>query len=242
MPKLEIEIGEDGKVGTLPEPLQKFFDTKFDEAFGKGKAKAAEEAKGQGDPVTAEKLKAAELENSKLKEAEALRTKNYEEAERLRNERHANELKERDEKVTKASAEVTRHTERIRELTRNEVRIAAVAAGARQESLDELAVLLGSRIGLDDALQAFVTDAKDAGKPLLDKDGKAVSIEGFVTQYLADHPHHKAAPGGRGGGAPGGRSLSVRPGAPSEKVAAFERAAEAPTLASVAAAMAHVGR
>lgn len=244
MPKVEIEVGDDGKIGTLPEPLQKFFDSKFDEAFGKGKAKAAEEAKGQGaDPVTIEKLKAAELENSKLKEAEAIRSKNYEEAERLRNERHANELKERDEKLAATTAEVTRRTQRIEQLSRSEIRIAAIAAGARQESLGELEALLGTRIGLDDALQAFVRDAKDAGKPLLDKDQKPVSIEGFVTQYLTDHPHHKAAPGGRGGGAQGGRSFTTPPpsGADAEKANAIAEVERNPSVANVARAFSRIG-
>lgn len=244
MAKVELEISDDGAVGTLPEPLQKFFDTKFAEAFGKGAAKAAEEAKRQvGDPVERERLKAAELENSRLKEAEALREKNYAEAERLRNERHANELREREEKLAKASEELTRRTQRIQELIGQSIRVAALDAGARKESLDELQQLLGSRIGLDDALQAFVKDAKDAGKPALDKDGKTpLTIEGFVASYLADHPHHKAAPAGRGGGASGGRSLQGQRTGDTEKAAALEAVAQNPTIANVAHAFAKIGQ
>lgn len=243
MAKVELEIGDDGSVGTLPEPLQKFFDTKFNEAFGKGKAKAAEDMRGQlPDPVERERLKSLELENSRLKEAEALAQKNYQEAERIRNERHAAEVKERDERLTKAEQELARRTERVRELVASQIREIAVRNGARDASLDELSVLLGTTIDLDDALQPVVKDR--AGKVALDKDGKPLTVEGLVISYLADHPHHKAAPGGRGGGATGGRSLygQAPTGADAEKAAALEAVAQSPTVANVASAFARIGK
>lgn len=244
MPKVELEIGDNGEIGTLPEPLQKFFDSKFGEAFWKGKAKAAEEARGQlaHDPVERERLKALELENSRLKEAEALAQKNYAEAEKIRNERHAKEVAERDEAIAKAQAEIDRRTTRVRELVSSQIREIAVRQGARDASLDELALLLGQQVGLDDALQPIVTDR--AGKALLDKDGKPVSIEGFVSSYLADHPHHRAAPAGRGGGAPGGRSLAGPPptGVAADKADAFAAVEQAPTVHNIARAFALVGK
>lgn len=248
MPKVEIDIGDDGQIGTLPEPLQKFYDDGFKKAFGKGAAKAAEEARAQlaaaahSDPVERERLKSLEMENSRLKEAEALREKNYQEAERIRNERHAAELKEREDALAKAGTEIQRRTARVRELVAGQIREVAIRHGARDASLDELSTLLGQHIDLNDALQPVVNDR--AGQPALDKDGKPVTLEGLVIGYLADHPHHKAAPVGRGGGASGGRSLQGHglTGADADKAEVFERVAQNPTIANVARAFSRVGK
>lgn len=241
MAVIEVEVADDGSLVKVPEQVQKLID----KAFGKAKAEALDEArKSSADPVERERIKSMESENSRLKEAEAKRKGETAEAERIRNERHAAELADRDEKITAAQSEIQKRTARIAQLSSREIRAAALTAGARKESLDELEVLLSGRIGLDDGLQAFVKDAKDPGKAQLDKDGKAVSIEGFVSQYLTDHPHHKAAPGGRGGGAPGGRSLSgaALTGIEAEKAAVLDDVAKNPTVANVARAFGSVGR
>jgi hypothetical protein len=225
MATVEVEIGDDGRIGKLPDPLQRFLDDNINKAYGKGAAKAAEEAKGQvakevaaeiakvkaaGDLGAAEreKLKTLEAEHSKALEDLAKERKDYAEAERIRNERHALELREREDKIKAAGDASEKRLIRVRELVAKEIAAIAASSGARKESLPELEVLLGGRIGLDDALQPFVKDDKDAGKPALDTEGKPLSIEGFVQQYLADHPHHKAATSGRGGGANGGRSFN----------------------------------
>lgn len=253
--KLEIEIGDDGKVGTLPEPLQKFFDERFKEAYGKGATKAGEEAKAQieaaekkareeererlkashQDPAAAEKAKNLEIELSKMKEDEALRAKNFEEAQKLRDQRHANELAERDKAVEAAQKETDRRTIRIRELAKSEIRVEAIKAGARAESLDELEALLGSQIGLDQDLKPFVRDAKDPEKPRLDKDGKPVLIEGLVTLYLTERPHHKAPVKGTGGRATGGASFTGQPKTKNaEADAALEQVTNDPSIANAA--------
>jgi hypothetical protein len=220
MPVLQIEIGDNGEVPTLPEPLQKHFDAKFAEAFGKGAEKAAREAKTQLEAQIAEmkrgglgaaereKLRTYEADLSKAKEELARAQGDAAEAERIRDERHQRDLKDRDARVSEAQKGTEKAVARVRELLGKDIRAAAMAAGARQESLAELELLLGGRIGLDEALQAFVKDATEPSKPALDKDGKPISVEGLVATYLAEHPHHKAAPAGRGGGALGGRSLS----------------------------------
>lgn len=242
MPVIEVEVGDDGALVKVPEPVQKLID----KAFGQGQVKAAEELrrqKSEGDPVAAEKLKALESENSKLKEAEAKARNDFAEAERLRSERHQRELDDERKAAAALKGEVDKRTTRIQELARKEIRVAAIDAGARKESLEELETLLGQHIALDDALQPFV-QGKDAGKPLLDKDGKPVTVEGFVAQYLADHSHHKAAPAGRGGGAQGGRLLSGQAltGAEAERAEVLERVAANPTVANVAAAMSRIGK
>lgn len=218
MPKLEIEIGDDGKIGTLPAELQTFFDKRIGEAVGKAKAAAAEEAARQSaDPVLRERLKALELETSQLKEAEALRTKNFDAAQQQRDERHAKTLAEKDDTIAKSQAAIDKRTTRIRELVKNELGIVAAKAGARAESIEEIKELLDKHIALDDGFQPFVQDLAKPGNPRLDKDQKPVSLEGLVTTYLTDHPHHKAAGTSRTGLARTGASLtqslaSAKPG------------------------------
>jgi hypothetical protein len=251
MPEVVVEFGEDGKPVKVPAEVQALIDR----SFGQGQAKATDEAAkkmkteieslrqaGNLNPAERERLRSLEVDLSKTREELAMRDKNFEEAQKIREERHARDLSEREDKLKAKDAEVERRTGRIRELLGNQLRAAALEAGARKESIGELEVLLGSRIGLDDALQAFVTDAKDAGKAALDKDGKPVTIEGFVAQYLTDHPHHKSPTSGRGGGGRGGRSTAGDPGVTGEKAQAFESVAANPTVASVANAFRHVGR
>lgn len=262
MAKIEIDLPDDGTLdeNNLPEALKKPFQAMFDKAFGKGAEKAAKEAKAQlekeiervtkelkttgGDPVLAEKAKTLELELSQLREAEATRTNNLQEAQRIRDERHAKELEDRDGKVRAAQTEVERRTSRIRELVTAEVRIAAQRHGAREESLGELDLLLSRRIGLNaEDLQAFVADDTDPSKPAVGADGKPVTIDGLVQQYLTDHPHHKAPAGGRGGGAAGGRSMAGgKDGKPSQFDEAVDRVAKQPTVQNLAAAMTKIGQ
>lgn len=246
MPKIEVEIGDDGAIGTLPDELQKFLDKKINRAYSDGADKALKALKenAKPDPVEVERAKTLEIEVSKLKEAEAIREKRYEDAQAEAKKRHDAELAEKAAALEAKDAEVKRRTDRINELARKEIRAVALAQGARKESLDELELILGSSIGLDDALQVFVKDTQDAGKGRLDKDGKAVTIEGFVAQYLTDHPHHKSAATGRGGGASGGRSLSGASltGVEAEKAAVLDEVAKNPTVANIARAFAQAGK
>jgi len=257
MAKIEIDLPDDGTLdeNNLPEALKKPFQVMFDKAFGKGAEKAAKEAKAQldreiervtkelktvgGDPVLAERAKTLEMELSQLREAEATRTNNLQEAQRIRDERHAKELEDRDGKVQAAQQEIERRTGRIRELVTSEVRIAAQRHGAREESLDELDFLLSRRIGLNpENLQAFVADETDPSKPAAGADGKPVTIDGLVQQYLTDHPHHKAPAGGRGGGAAGGKSMAGDKGGNTDEWSGLvDQVTQNPTTANVSKAV-----
>lgn len=259
MATLEIEIKDDGTVGTLPEPLQKLMDARFNEAFGKGAEKAAKEAKAQiedavkkareeeraakggNDPAATEKAKALEVEISKLREEEAKREKNFEEAQRLRDERYAKELAEREKKFederTDVKSALEKRDARLRQNVQTDIKSEAVRAGARSESIDEVCELLERYVGLDDDLLPVVkADAFRARftESKLGEDGKPVSIEGLVEEYLSIKTHHRAAPQGRGGGAPGGRSLQ---GGPKSKTTELDGRLEAvkadPTMANV---------
>lgn len=251
MAVLEVALNEDGSIAKLPDQLQKLMDARISEAFGKGASKAAEEAKAQleaerqkakPDHTTTEKLKTLEAELSKRQEADALREKDFAEAQRIRDERHLAELKAREDALESTKTEMARRDERIRQLAGSDIKLYASQAGARTESLAELETLLGARIGISADLRAFVRDATDPTKPALDKDGKPVTVEGLVTSYLTDHPHHKAAPSGRGGGANGGRSLSGLPASGSAKDMAFLATQQAPTVDNLARAFALAGK
>lgn len=252
MPEVIVEIGDDGKPVKVPGEVQRLIDA----AFGQGRAKATDEAavklkdeidklKRGGDlsAVERERLKTLEADHSRTLEELARAKNDNVEADRIRTERHKQELAERDEKVKAKDAEVEKRTSRIRELLGKEIRAIATAEGARKESLDELELLLGHRIGLDDALQAFVKDAKDAGKAALEADGKTpVTVEGLVRQYLTDHPHHRSAASGRGGGGRGGRSGTGETGTTGEKAVALADLERNPSVSAVAAALRHAGK
>lgn len=231
MATLEIELNDDGSVGTLPPELQKFMDAKINQAFGKGAEKAAKEAQAQvedavkrareeerrsgGDPAAVEKVKNLETELSKLREEEALRTKNYEEAQRLRDERYAKDMAERDKRTAEVEAasksEIERREARLRQNIRTDIKAEAVKAGTRDASIDEVSKLLKDFVGLNDDFDPVVNAEAfraEFSESKLGEDGQPVSIEGLVAEYLALKPHHKNPVTGKGGGARGGYSTS----------------------------------
>lgn len=233
-----VELDDKGNIGKLPDALQTFLDTRINDAFKRGAEKVEKELKPKlRSEADEERLKLLAEENQRFKEDEAKRKGDHDEAKRLAEERHAAAIKEREDKLAAAGDEITRRDSRLRQMLGSEVRAAAVAAGARAESLPELVKLLGAELDLDPkTLEPFVKD-KD-GKPAMDKDGKAVSIEGFVTQYLADHPHHFAKPGGKSGRAPGGATMrGASHSIGSDKDQAIAAAEENPTIANVSTAV-----
>jgi hypothetical protein len=248
---LQIEVADDGTIAKVPEAVQKLID----KAYGKARAEATDAATkankdeidrlkkaGELSATDREKLRTLEGEHSKAQEELARAKNDHAEADRIRNERHQKELTERDGKLTTAAAEIEKRTELYRKAVLKDVLIAAAKEGARNESLPELEVLLGGRIGLDESLQPFVRDEKDPGKPLLDKDQKPVTIEGFVKQYLADHPHHKTPVSGRGGGARGGRTGQGGEGATGEKAEALAELERTPSVRALAGVLRHAGK
>lgn len=239
MPVLNIEISDDGKVtGELPDALKGVIQTQidttlkakekelsdkaFNEGFQKGNAKKAEELKPHlVDPAERERLKTLEKENEQMKISELERDKKYEEANKIRDDRHAKELREKDEAIQ------ARHG-KLRGGVLSEIKAAALKYGARDESLAELAAILGGEVDFNDQLDPYVKGAD--GKPAVDAKGQPLTIEGRVRQYLDSHRHHVKAPGGAGGGAPGGASfdnLSDDVVAAQAKVDAAEKALRA---------------
>lgn len=237
MAEVTIEIDDQGNIGTLPEPVQKFFDTKFKAAFKEGASKAEKEFAGKvADPAERERLKLLEAENARFKEEKALADKNYEEARRLQEERLSKIAAEKDEAIQARDAEIARRTDRLKSMLGSEIRAAAVAAGAREESLPELEKLLGADLDLDTDLRPYVKGAD--GKPA-EKDGKPITIEGFVTQYLVDHPHHLRGSRGTPGRSTDGVSFRRAPASAADVAVEDSLAAVAtnPSTKTIAGAM-----
>ena len=201
MAEITIEIGENGEIGTLPDPIQKFLNKRIDEAYQKGADKSEKALKSLiVDPKEIERLKAIEKDFEDQRIALLERDKNYEEAQKMRDKRHQDELEQERKAHQKTKV-------KVRESVQAKIRAAAVEAGARSESLDELERLVGADIDFDDDLNPFIKGAD--GQPL-EKDGKRIDIDGYVRDYLDKKPHHKAVVA-KGGKAPGGAAMRGQP-------------------------------
>jgi hypothetical protein len=238
MARIEIEI-DDAKgeiVGDVPEALKGIFNriesTTHQQAFGKGAAKAAEEAKAQiakavaeerarmdaEAPLRAEKYERIESEYKTLQTRLLEQEREHDRTLKSAGETHARELLDRSDRLKKFGG-------RIMDLTKAQLRGEARAAGARDESLDELEVILHSSIGYTDDMEPFVK-AGD-GSPRTSH-GKPISIGSFVKEYLDGHSHHKRPTQGSGGGARGGASFqghqaTVNPDAAKARIDAGDR-------------------
>ena len=173
---IAVPLNPDGTIGTLPDPLQKFLDSRIHAATQRVKAKTP-------DPVEVERLKTLEAENEQFRIKDAEAGKRYEEAIAIR------ETREQAERA-RLQAELDRRTERLTRAARTEIKTEALRLGARDESLDELVELLGTRVTLNDDLDVVVKDAD--------------SIAALVAGYLETKPHHRKTAGGQSMGTTGG--------------------------------------
>jgi hypothetical protein len=215
----QIEINDTGElVGDAPAELSNIFKRIEAEhhkiGYGQGAQQAAADAKKQiADAI--------DLEKRRL---EAMQPLEKERVSRLESEHQAlqtalNDYRKDADRTLKAreeahAREIVKHTDtlklrddRILELTRGAIRAEASAAGARDESLEELSVVLDHYIGYDEHMMPFVKAAD--GSPQMSQ-GKPVAISAFVRQYLDTHQHHRRPAPGRGGDAR--RGLSTVPG------------------------------
>lgn len=201
---LTVPLDADGKIGALPEPLQKFFDARIAEAVRRAKATAPPPPAQTG--IDPQEYDAAQRRIAELEEAELIRQKRFEEADRARSEReakerakaaekHAQELATAAETATKAQQRAERQARRQVEA---QIRAAAAQHGARDESVDELVALLSPRVTLEE-------QDDDYAPIVLDPDGEP--LEGGVSQlvidYLASKPHHRKGGGGQSTGTTG---------------------------------------
>lgn len=221
MARIELELDDKGDiVGQTPAEIDAIFKrietTAHGAGYGKGVSKAADDAKKQiADAILAEKARLeadAPLKQAKYEQMEsdykALQTRVIE-TERAssntlkeREESHARELLDRADRLKKFGG-------RIQDLTKAQLRGEARANGARDESLDELEVILHASIGYDDDMTPYV---KNGDGSVRTSQGKAVSVAAFVKEYLDGHAHHRKPTSGSGGGARGGASFHHQAG------------------------------
>jgi hypothetical protein len=233
MPKLDVEVDDKGEfIGQVPAELATILDkiksTAHGEGFGKGAQKAAEEAKKQiEDAIKAEKLKLdaqMPLEKAKWDEIDQLNKhlKAQLEATAAESRKRLTEVQETHatEMTAKMDA-LTKRNDKIRALVNAQLRALAASAGARDESISELEVILQHRIGYDDAMEPYVK-AED-GTPAKTTAGNPLGIDAFVKQYLDNHPHHRKPTTARGGDARGGASLRGAPAGSGSLTGARER-------------------
>lgn len=216
MPQFTVEFDDKGElVGDAPAELNALFKrietTHYGQGYGKGVAKAAEDAKKQIEdnvkaevarlnalaPLEAEKHKALEAEYQSLQGRFTELAKDSDRQLKGREEAHAREIVARTEALAKRDVQ-------IRKLVQAQIRADALGYGAREESLGELELILIGQIGYDDDMEPFVKD--EDGKPR-QLHGKSVGLSTYVKQYLDSHPHHRKPAPGVGGGARGGASF-----------------------------------
>jgi hypothetical protein len=242
MARIELEI-DDTKgeiVGDVPEAVKAILarveNTAHGAGFGKGAAKAAEEAKAQiAAAVAAEKAKIEAMaplerekyqreseENKTLKQQMLEASRETDRTMKAREEAHATQLLERAEALKKRNAKIV-------DLTKAQLRGEARAAGARDESLAELEVILHSSVGYTDDMEPYVKAGDGTARTV---QGKPMSIDAFVKEYLDGHSHHKRPAAGAGGGARGGASFhghntNVSADSARERVASGDRSPSA---------------
>jgi hypothetical protein len=217
MARIELEI-DDTKgeiVGDVPEAVKAILarveNTAHGTGYGKGAAKAAEEAKAQiASAVAAEKARLEAMaplerekyqreseENKTLKQQMLEAARETDRQMKAREEAHATQLLERSDALKKRNAKIV-------DLTKAQLRGEARAAGARDESLDELEVILHASVGYTDDMEPFIRNGDGTARTV---QGKSMTIGAFVKEYLDGHSHHKRPVTSGGGGARGGASL-----------------------------------
>lgn len=214
--RIEVELDDKGEiVGQAPAEIDAIFKrietTAHGSGYGKGVSKAAEDAKKQiADSIAAAKAQLeadAPVKQAKYAQMEddykVLQTRMIESERALnstmkdREEQHARELLDRSDRLKKFGG-------RIQDLTKSQLRGEARAYGARDESLDELEVILHASIGYDDDMSPFVRNPDGSQRM---QQGKPMPVSLFVKEYLDGHTHHRKPAGGTGGGARGGASF-----------------------------------
>ena len=249
---LQIEIGDDGEItGDVPTALDTIFkriETNAKKvAFGEGVEQAAKDAKKQIEETVAhekamlearapyDKQRLEQLETDHATLAGKL-TEASKETDRVRKaleEQHAKDLIDR-------ASRLEAHKERIRTLTRSQIRAEALQAGARDESLDELEIILQSYMGYTDDMEPFVKGPD--GKPLTVQ-GKEIGLSMFVKDYLDKHPHHRKVAASQQRAYPYGQAASMHGlGQTGDFDAAMQKVADGDRSASAINAMFEASR
>lgn len=217
MARIELEIDDRGEVvGELPEPIKAVLTREQTMAYGNGYkngvSETTEKTKKQFEdtlkaelakkdalaPLEREKLARMEEENTALNARLTESMRESHQTLRAREEAHARELLAR-------SDALSARNKRIQELVGEHLEGLAISAGARDESLPELKLILGAHLGFTDDMEPFVKG--EDGQPRRLANGQPVPLKAFVKDYLDNHGHHRKPLAGRGGGAHGGATF-----------------------------------
>lgn len=216
MARVELEFDDKGEIlgEKLPPELDALFKRTETAGYGNGLKKGREDTLKETAAQHEAALKAErekwekenpvgrvrelETELGSLRESEAEKLTRYNKNAREREEVHAKEIADKAEAIAKRDR-------RLGDMLRSSIRSEAIGAGAREESLAELEMLLSARVAYDDEFQPYVKD--ETGRPM-EKTGKPVTVSEFVKDYISTHPHHRKPTAGQGGGARGGAGYS----------------------------------
>jgi hypothetical protein len=178
MPRLEIEFDDKGElVGDMPPTLKELLTRSETMAYGNGFKN------GVSETTVKTKTQFEETLRAELAKKDALAPMEREKLARIEEENNALNTR----------------------LTGDQLEGLAIAAGARDESLSELKVILGAYVGFSDDMEPFIKG--EDGQPRRLANGQNVPIKAFVKDYLDTHPHHRKPAAGVGGGARGGRTF-----------------------------------
>lgn len=213
MPQITVEVDDKGEiVGKPPAEIDALFKRTETTGYGSGLKKGREDALAEtqkeyetrieaerkkweeAHPQQQARLKELEAEALSLRESENTLHKRYTESARQREENHAKAMADQAEAVTK-------HQRKLKDMLKSQIRAEAIGAGARDESLSELEIIMSAYVDFDENLETIVKG--EDGKPLM-KQGKPIASAEFIREYLGKHGHHRKPTGGTGGGARGG--------------------------------------
>lgn len=201
---LTVRINEETNQieGDVPDPLNDILKRVEGEALtrgrGEGIEQAAKDAKSQIESAVAQKAKELEAQapyekarlsqlesdNASLASKLAELTKEQSDASKALKEAHAEDIIERTKRIEAREG-------LIKKLTARSLRGEALQAGAREESLDELELILSHYVGYDQDMEPFIKGPD--GQPIIVQ-GTQQSINSFVKDYLEKHPHHRRPP------------------------------------------------
>lgn len=243
---ITVQLTADGDLAEVPPEIQAIFDRVAAGERKKATVTAMEEvtkdAKRQIEqtvkerlaehdamaPVQAKRLESLEGENRALAEKLSETTTASDQQRRTLEDSHARDLMARNERLEARER-------KIRELTGQSLLGVALKHGASEQALEVLTVYFGSRIGYDEDMNPYVRG--EDGEPMTSQ-GKAVTVDQFVADFLAKNPNFRSPVGRKAAPAPGGipasqvsmhRPVSISQDAARDRIRGGDRSAQAIT-------------
>jgi hypothetical protein len=192
---------------------QAFLEAKMNESFSKGAAKVEKALQAKIDVLESEIAKLSKKPGEKPKKGDGDDERTY--SRKDLDQVHAERDKEWDERLKASDKKAEEAQAREKDLLIKERSAAIIAAAAKHKAVDpeEVAQLLGAKIGHDDDGNLIVLNDSGMGGRL-GKDGQPLTIDIFVKDWLDARPHHKTGSGNPGAGSGSRNAAPGTPGAP----------------------------